>query len=80
MPASPGDDLICHMSKNTPDVARAGDLLEAKGIHGEAARHGEILEILGEPGHEHYRVRWDEQHESIVYPADGVRVIPKRGR
>jgi len=25
-------------------------------------------------------VRWDEQHESIVYPADGVIVTPGPGR
>lgn len=71
---------ICHMTEKTPRAAHAGDLLETRGIHGEPARLGEILEILGEPGHEHYRVRWDEQHESIVYPADGVQVIHKKGR
>ena len=57
------------------DDARVGDWLEAYGIHGEPPRRGQILEILGGPGHEHFRVRWDEQHESIVYPADGVRVV-----
>jgi hypothetical protein len=67
------------MSQKTPHAAHAGDLLETRGIHGEPTRRGEILEILGEPGHEHYRVRWDEQHESFVYPADGVQVIPKKG-
>ena len=59
--------------------ARVGDWLEARGIHGEAAREGQIVEILGQPGHEHYRVRWDEQHESIVYPADGVKIV-RHGR
>ena len=59
-------------------AAKPGDWLETRGIHGEPARLGQILEVLGEQGHEHYRVRWDEQHESIVYPADGVRVIPRR--
>ena len=67
------------MSNTTPGDAHAGDMLETKGIHGEPARRGEILEVLGEGGHEHYRVRWDEQHESIVYPADGVQVIRKKG-
>ncbi len=66
------------MSKSTPAAAHAGDMLETRGIHGEPTRRGEILEILGEPGHEHYRVRWDEQHESIVYPADGVQVVHKK--
>ncbi len=63
--------------------ARAGDLIECRGVHGQSPRRGEIIEILGREGHEHYRVRWDEKHESIVYPADGVIVTPvprPRGR
>jgi hypothetical protein len=55
--------------------ARAGDWIEAHGIHGEPARRGRIVEVLGEAGHEHFRVRWDERHESIVYPADGVTIV-----
>jgi len=55
--------------------AHVGDWLEARGIHGEPPRRGEIVEVIGEAGHERYRVRWDEQHESIVFPADGVSVI-----
>jgi Domain of unknown function (DUF1918) len=58
-------------SPNAAD-ARVGDWIEAHGIHGEPARRGQIVEVLGGPGHEHFRVRWDEHHESIVYPADGV--------
>jgi len=57
--------------------AHVGDLLEARGIHGGAARRGEVIEILGAAGREHYRVRWDENHESIVFPADGVNVVPR---
>ena len=57
-----------------------GDWIETRGLHGKATRRGEIIELLGREGHEHYRVRWDEQHESIVYPADGVIISagPKR--
>lgn len=64
--------------RKSPETVRVGDWLEARGIHGEAPRVGEILEILGAPGHEHYLVRWDEQHESIVYPADGVVIRSNR--
>jgi hypothetical protein len=56
---------------------RAGDWIETRGVHGQATRRGEIIEVLGRDGHEHYRVRWDEQHESIVYPADGVIIVPR---
>jgi Domain of unknown function (DUF1918) len=55
-----------------------GDWLEARGVPGQPSRRGQIVELLGAPGHQHYRVRWDERHESIVYPADGVMVIPRR--
>ena len=63
-------------TKSLEHSPRAGDWIEARGVHGMAPRRGEILEVLGREGHEHYRVHWDEQHESIVYPADGVIVIP----
>ena len=59
--------------------AKVGDELEARAIHGGQARRGEVLEVLGAAGHEHYRVRWDEQHESIVYPDDGISVVPRHG-
>ncbi len=75
-----GDGSIAPMTENTTQAAaKVGDWLEAHGVHGESARRGQIVEILGESGHEHYRVHWDEQHESIVYPADGVRIIHKPG-
>jgi hypothetical protein len=67
-------------SKQPANRARVRDLIETRGIHGQPARRGEIVELLGGEGHEHYRVRWDEQHESIVYPADGVVIIPRRRR
>lgn len=47
-------------------------------VHGHAVgqpeRAGEILEVLGDPGHEHYRVRWDDEHESLVYPSSDVSI------
>jgi Domain of unknown function (DUF1918) len=67
-------------NKPVEAAARAGDWIETRGVHGQTPRRGEIIEVLGREGHEHYRVRWDEQHESIVYPADGVIVTPGPGR
>jgi hypothetical protein len=69
------------MTRHSTSGAQVGDRLEARAVHGEPPRRGEILEVLGAPGHEHYRVRWDDNHESIVYPADGVNVVSsgKRG-
>jgi hypothetical protein len=56
---------------NTTDThAQQGDLVVVEGHHvGESKRFGEILEVLGDPGHEHYRVRWDDGHESVYYPS-----------
>lgn len=69
------------MNTTPSDVGvKAGDWLEAHGIHGKPARRGAILEVLGRPGHEHYRVRWDARHESIVYPTDGVSVLRGQAR
>ncbi|MGA9860328.1 MAG: DUF1918 domain-containing protein [Solirubrobacteraceae bacterium] len=53
-------------------TATPGDWVEVRGVHGQPSRRGQILEVLGHGEHEHYRVRWDERHESILYPADGV--------
>jgi hypothetical protein len=50
--------------------AHVGDLVIVEGHRiGEARRIGEILDVLGEAGHEHYRVRWDDDHESVFYPS-----------
>jgi len=54
-----------------------GDWIETRGVHGQSPRRGQIIELLGHGPHERYRVRWDEKHESIVYPADGVMIIPE---
>jgi len=56
---------------------QVGDWIEARATGGGPARRGQITEVLGRGHHAHYRVRWDEQHESIVYPAEGVLIIPK---
>lgn len=54
---------------------KPGDVIVISGHSvGERPREGEILEILGEPGHPHYRVRWDDGHESIFYPSSDAHV------
>lgn len=68
------------MSAHSTTDARPGDWLQVSGPPGSPGRRGQILEVLGAPGHPHFRVRWDEEHESIFYPADGVVVLPRDGR
>jgi uncharacterized protein DUF1918 len=65
------------MSTQENTAARRGDWLDAHNVSGGGRRRAEILEVLGHAGHERYRVRWDDGHESICYPADGVTVVPR---
>jgi hypothetical protein len=55
--------------------AREGDWIEVNGLPDRSPRSGQILEVLGSGSHEHYRVRCDEQHESIFFPTEGTAVI-----
>lgn len=62
--------------------AHVGDLISIHGHRvGEAERTGEIVEIVEGEGREHYRVRWEDGHESVVYPgSDAVVRLKKRTR
>ena len=54
---------------------RIGDWIEVDAVRGGPRRTGQITEVLGTEGHEHFRVRWDEEHESLHFPAQGTRVL-----
>lgn len=65
--------------------SKPGDLVIVSAHHvGDAERIGEILEVLGGPGSERYRVRWDDGHESIFYPGSDATIKhstrPRKGR
>lgn len=68
-----------HGSASPRAGARPGDWLQVHLIDGGQPRRGQILEVLGGAGHERYRVRWDEQHESIHFPAEGTSIERRRG-
>ena len=38
-----------------------------------------IAEVLGTPGHVHYRVRWDDGGESIFYPGSDATIRHAHG-
>lgn len=63
------------MTSGEEPQARVGARIEARALHGTPARCGEVLEVIGTGEHERYRVRWDDGHESIVIPADGVAIV-----
>jgi hypothetical protein len=67
------------MTAKKTHTVHVGDWVEARGVHGQSSRRGQIVELLGHGEHEHYRVHWDEQHVSILYPADGVSITPQHG-
>lgn len=55
--------------------AEVGDLIVIEGHRlGEGRRTGEVLEILGGAGHEHYRVRWEDGGETLFYPSNDAVV------
>jgi hypothetical protein len=56
--------------------ANTGDRIVVDSAHvGQPPREGEVLEVLRENGHEHYRVRWSDGHESIYFPQSDARVV-----
>ena len=60
-------------------AAMPGDWIEVDATHEGTPRRGIILETLGTGKHTHFRVRWEEQHESLFYPAErGYIVHPRR--
>jgi hypothetical protein len=55
--------------------ARPGDLVIIEGHRvGESRRIGEILQVVGESGHEHYRVLWDDGRETVFYPSSDAKI------
>ena len=34
-------------------------------------RHGEVIEVIGQGEREHYRIRWQDGHESVYFPGPG---------
>ena len=58
--------------------ARCGDVVEVSARRvGDAGRMGEIVEVLGASEHPHYLVRWEDGHESVLYPGEGTMVRRK---
>ena len=52
-----------------------GDLVQTAGRRvGDPGRSGEIVAVLGEDDHLHYLVRWEDGHESTLYPGEGTTI------
>ena len=42
---------------------------------GHPPRKGEVLEVMGDGDDQHYRVRWDDGHESVFFPASTAHAV-----
>ncbi|MGD0715513.1 MAG: YbaK/EbsC family protein [Gaiellaceae bacterium] len=52
-----------------------GDVIELTGRRvGDTARTGEIVEVLGTAVRPYYRVRWEDGHESVLFPGGDTRI------
>ncbi len=59
----------------TAHAPEVGDLVVITGHRvGEQEQVGEILEVIGDPAHERYRVRWDDGRESVFYPGSDATI------
>ena len=56
--------------------ARVGDWLVVESrSDGAHARRGQIVEVAHADGTPPYRVRWDEEHEALVFPGPDAHVM-----
>ena len=57
--------------------AETGDRIVVESAQvGQPRREGEVLEVVpGDGGHEHYRGRWDDGHESTYFPSSDCHVV-----
>jgi hypothetical protein len=63
------------------DPVTAGDVIEITGHSvGDAPRSAEVIEVIGTGEREHYRVRWEDGHESVLYPGEDAVVRHVRAR
>jgi hypothetical protein len=55
--------------------ARVGDhIVIETAILDTPRRRGEVIEVIGQADKEHYRVRWQDGHESVYFPGPDARV------
>jgi hypothetical protein len=61
--------------------AHIGDEIVVKGRHvGEEDRKGMVIEVHGAGGAPPYLVRWEDGHESVLFPSSGTVVEHRPAR
>lgn len=67
------------MTKATTAAPRAGDRVRVPGHRvGDAPRSGAITEVLGVAPNQHFQVRWEDGHVSVLYPGSDVEIVRRR--
>jgi hypothetical protein len=70
-----GDKEADKMTQTWLQEAKPGDLVTtSRNQVGDHARLGEILEVLGRPGHERLRMRWEDERETIFFPGSDAAI------
>jgi hypothetical protein len=66
------------MKPKTGLQAKPGDVVVVQGhMTGDPGRTGVILDVLDAASdHEHYLVRWDEEHDTIFWPGSDASIRP----
>ncbi len=72
------DDRAFHHPHEDLDGAAPGDWLEVDRVGGGPRRRGQILEVLRSGRGVRFRVRWNEESETLHFPGHGDRLV-KRG-
>ncbi|MBO0731510.1 MAG: DUF1918 domain-containing protein [Acidimicrobiaceae bacterium] len=59
--------------------ANAGDhiVIESRKVGG-GRKSGEVVEVIEDIGGRHYRVHWDDGHDTILYPSADAFVTSER--
>lgn len=59
--------------------ASVGDHIEVTSAKLDSARrHGVVVEVIGAGDAQHYRVRWQDGHESVYFPGSDAHLSQAR--
>ena len=57
--------------------ANRGDRIIVESVTVDSARRsGQILEVMGGPAGEHYRVEWEDGRQTEFFPGPDAKVVP----
>lgn len=61
--------------------ATVGDRICIRGsIVGMSEKHGEIVEVRGDAGKPPYMVRFEDGHQTLIFPGSDAIIIPRQAQ